>query len=87
MIEHNVVGRIIDVPGTYDEDGSELTPAIYLDGWHVNMTELLPELVQHQVFPLNPMRVYADTETVFLQFADEAEWLAVVEGWAQSQIV
>ena len=84
--ENSVIGRIVDVPGTYSEEGVEITPPTYVDGWHVNMTELLPELQQYQVFPEQPLRVYAGIETVFLRFSDEAEWLAVVKGWAQPQV-
>ncbi|VVP01411.1 hypothetical protein PS862_02867 [Pseudomonas fluorescens] len=73
--EHSVIGRIIDVPGTYSEQGNELTPPTYQSGWHVNMTELVPELEQYRVFPAQPYRVYAGAETVFLRFADEGEWL------------
>lgn len=80
--EHSVIGLLVDVPGTYDEQGNELVPPTYLDGWHVNMTQLLPELVAHQVFPQAPYRVYAGAETVFLRFADKAEWLATVAGWS-----
>lgn len=80
MIEYSEVGRIIDVPGTYDEEGRELTPPTYQDGWHVNMTELLPELVQYQVFPSSPVRVYSDAPTVFLRFEDEGQWDRAREG-------
>lgn len=80
--EHSVIGPIVSVPGTYDELGHELIPPTYWDGWHVNMTELLPELVDHQVFPETPYRVYAGGPTVFLRFADEAEWLAIKAGWS-----
>ena len=81
--EHSVIGLIVDQPGTYDEEGNELTPPTYIEGWHVNMTELLPDLAQYQVFPEEPLRVYAGIDTVFLRFADEAEWLTVLESWAQ----
>ena len=77
MSEHSVIGTIIDAPGTYNEEGSEVTAPSYLEGWHVNMIELVPELAAHQVFPPHPLRVYAGVETVFLRFADEVEWLAI----------
>lgn len=77
--EHSVIGRIIAVPGTYNDEGVEITPPTYREGWHVNMTELLPELAQYQVFPAEPYRVYAGADTVFMRFADEAEWLAIAQ--------
>lgn len=31
------IGSIIASPATYDEEGNELTPAIMIDGYHVNL--------------------------------------------------
>lgn len=81
--EYSEIGLIIDVSGTYDENGDELSPPTYFEGWHVNMTELLPELAEFEVFPENPRRVYADAPTTFLKFADEAEWRGIVESWVE----
>lgn len=80
--DYSVVGRIIDVPGTYDEDGNELTPPTFREGWHVNMTELIPELEQYQIFPAKPYRIYAGAETIFLRFESEEQWLDISSGWA-----
>lgn len=33
----DVIGQIIDQEGTYDEEGNELVPPTYKDGWHVNV--------------------------------------------------
>lgn len=74
MKERSVVGHIIDEPGTYDEEGNELTSPTFREGFHVNMLELLQPLAQFQVFPAAPQRVYAGAETIFLRFEDEAEW-------------
>ena len=79
MIEYSEVGRIIDEPGTYNDEGNELTPPTYQDGWHVNMTELLPELTRFQIFPSSPVRVYSDAPTVFLRFGSEEEWAGLRE--------
>lgn len=77
--EHSVIGQIVDVPGTYDESGVELTPPTFLPGWHVNMTELVPELAEFQVFPENPTRVYAGAETIFLRFESQSQWESLSE--------
>lgn len=79
MIEYSEIGRIVDEPGTYDEEGRELTPPTYQGGWHINMTEFLPDLVQYQVFPSIPARVYSGAPTVFLRFDDEAQWVGLRE--------
>lgn len=85
-LEHSVIGQLIDEPGTYGEDGKELAAPAYRDGWHVNMTELVPELSQYQVFPAEPYRVYGGVYTVFLRFADEGEWLSVASALGISGI-
>lgn len=76
MKEHSVIGPIIDKPATFDEAGELVTEATYLEGWHVNMVELLPTLSQFQVFPPHPTRVYAGIKTIFLRFASKEEWLS-----------
>lgn len=30
-------GQVVDVPGTYDADGNEITPPTMIDGWHTNV--------------------------------------------------
>ena len=48
-IETNAVswpGIIVDVPGTYDEEGVELTPPTYIDGWHTNVVVKGPLVAQ-----------------------------------------
>lgn len=79
MIEHDVIGVITAVPASFDEDFNQLSPPQYLPGFHVNFTELPEVLAQYQVFPVNPSRIYAGTETIFLRFADEAEWTDAFE--------
>lgn len=75
MKEYSVIGRAVDKQATFDPDTWEiLTEATFLPGWHVIMTELYPVFEPFQVFPANPVRVYAGAPTIFLQFADQAEW-------------
>ena len=33
----DVVGLIVEQEAMFDEDGEELTPTIYKEGWHVNI--------------------------------------------------
>lgn len=59
----DVIGEIT-FPGTYDDQGNELTPTTRLTGWHVNFrildgTELPADLQQYVVTPANPYRVWA----------------------------
>ncbi len=58
----DIIGTIYE-PGTYDEEGNELTPPTPLDGWHVNVsyhflkdwpTELDPYIIEP---PATPYRV------------------------------
>jgi hypothetical protein len=49
------VGKIIDVEGTYDDEGNEITPPTFIEGWHVDI--MLKEDVdfgEYEVFPNNP---------------------------------
>ena len=72
MIEHNVIGYTPDQPETEDSPAVQGSP-----GFHVNMTApVLAELAEYEVHPATPMRVYGGVETVFLVFADEAQWQA-----------
>ena len=55
---------VIYEPGTYDEDGNELTPPTPLPGWHVNIASDLPvpsSLVPYILDPepTTPHRVFA----------------------------
>ncbi len=36
-VDVDVIGQIVDTPGTYDEEGNQLTPPVLLDGWHINV--------------------------------------------------
>ena len=38
---HNVVfiGKIVDVKGDYDEDGNEITPTTFKEGYHVDVMD------------------------------------------------
>jgi hypothetical protein len=57
----DVIGDLCE-RGTYDEEGNEITPPSLIPGWHVNLRidgELPDELKEFEVFPENPMRVWA----------------------------
>ena len=57
----DVIGIIYD-PGTYDDDGNELTPPVAQDGWHVNAKweESLPTtFATRAVSPATPHRGFA----------------------------
>ena len=54
----SVIGVISKPTGEVDSEGSPVMVA--LEGWHVNVkTPEALELVQYQIFPVAPMRVWA----------------------------
>ena len=60
---HNlsVIGKIAATPGTYDEEGNQLTASTYIAGWHANTTSEVPEWSDYLLDPqpATPYRVYA----------------------------
>lgn len=55
----DIIGTIY-TPGTYDDDGNELTPPVALPGWHVNYKGVLPDgWASSVVTPVTPYRVFA----------------------------
>jgi hypothetical protein len=71
----DVIGKIVDTPGTYDEEGNELTAATYITGWHVNTTSEVPEWADYlcDTQPTTPARIYAGgVKPVCYSFPDEA---------------
>lgn len=53
------IGVLYD-PGTYDEEGNEITPPVAMEGWHVNFIGELPEAALPYVLtPVNPRVVFA----------------------------
>lgn len=56
------IGKIIDQPGTYDEEGNELTSPTYLDGWHVNVCYQngadLSFIQEYEIQVNSPVRVW-----------------------------
>jgi len=48
------LGKIVEVPATYDKDGKELTPPIYYDGvFYDLMTTEEFDFGIHELFPVN----------------------------------
>jgi hypothetical protein len=49
------VGLIVDVEGTYDDEGKQITPPTFIEGWHVDlMLSDDVDLSEFEVFPKNP---------------------------------
>lgn len=64
----DIIGKLYNI---VDEE-----TVIELDGWHVNSSELLPELEAHRIEPSNVRPVFAgypDVPTYFYKFASEDE--------------
>ena len=61
MNDLSVIGQIVDVPGTYDEDGDLLTASTYVTGRHANTTSDIPQWSDYlrDPQPVTPYRVYA----------------------------
>ena len=57
----DVIGKIVDTQGTYDDEGNELTAPTYIAGWHVNTTSEVPEWADYlcDPQPVTPVRIYA----------------------------
>jgi hypothetical protein len=57
----DVIGKIVDTQGTYDDEGNELTAPTYIAGWHVNTTSEVPEWADYlcDLQPVTPVRIYA----------------------------
>ena len=73
----DIIGTIYE-PGTYDEEGNEITPPTPLPGYHVNAVVSIPAFEPYIIHPETPARTFGDVEhTVFLQFADRDEWLSL----------
>lgn len=60
-ITHAVVwlGKLVDKQGEYNEEGEELTPPTYLDGYHVDvMTKEVVDFGEYIVEPNNPRHTF-----------------------------
>jgi len=57
----DVIGKIVDAQGTYDDEGNELTAPTYLPSRHVNTTSEVPQWADYlcDPQPVTPMRIYA----------------------------
>jgi hypothetical protein len=54
------IGVIVDQQGTYDEEGNELTPPTFLDGYHVDiMTTDTIDFGANEVQVNNPIHSFA----------------------------
>jgi len=46
------IGKVVKTPATYDEDGNELTPPIYYDGWAYDiMSTATLDFGTNEVYP------------------------------------
>lgn len=72
----HVVGRIIDTPAEFDEEGNEIEPTTYLAGYHVDASYPVPELVPYLLDPQpeTPVHIFAGQRTYHYRFSDKAEW-------------
>lgn len=74
MNNPDIIGKIPQTLATYDEQGNQLTPTVWLDGFHVNFPEEVPELAAYKLDPqpTTPSRIYAgNIMPVAYKFPDE----------------
>jgi len=46
------IGKVVEIPATYDDEGNELTPPVYYDGWAYDvMSSDLLDFGTYEVFP------------------------------------
>ena len=57
---HSVVwiGLIVDQQGEYDEDGNEITPPTYIDGYHVDVMTDADIEFENEVQVANPVHKF-----------------------------
>jgi len=70
----DVIGKIVDTQGMYDDEGNQLTAPTYIAGFHVNTTSEVADWSAYlcDPQPTTPMRVYAGgVVPVCYRFPDE----------------
>jgi hypothetical protein len=46
------IGKVVEIPATYDADGNELTPPVYYDGWAYDvMSSTTLDFGEYEVYP------------------------------------
>jgi len=74
MNNQSIIGKIVDTPGTYDDEGNQLTAPTYITGFHVNTTSEVADWADYlcDPQPSTPIRIYAGGVTpVCYRFPDE----------------
>lgn len=57
------LGLVVLTDGTYDEQGNEITPPVYVDGYHYDvMSEIEIDFGTNKIFPNNPKHIFAGYE-------------------------
>ena len=70
----DVIGIIYD-PGTYNEEGEELTPPVAHDGWHVNAKwngDMPSTFSTRSVMPVTPRRIFYGDDLAAIAAAAKA---------------
>ena len=78
----SIIGKIVDIHGTYDEEGNQLTAPTYLTGWHVNTTSEVADWSDYlcDPQPVTPVRIYAGGVTpVCYSFPDETTFTEITD--------
>jgi hypothetical protein len=58
------IGKIVEIEGTYDEEGNVITEPIYYDGYHYDvMSEQKIDFGANEIFPVNCVHAFAGYNT------------------------
>jgi hypothetical protein len=77
---YDLIGTIHKPTGVTltDAEGFEYPDMVAIEGYHVNILELTPELEPFVVQVNTPSRKFAGRDdTIHLRFSDRAEWLSI----------
>ena len=53
------IGKIVEVPGTYDEDFNVITEPIYYDGYYYDVMCIQEIVFESEIFPVNCVHSFA----------------------------
>ena len=53
------IGKIAEVPGTYDEEGNVITEPVYYDGYYYDVMCIQEIVFESEIFPVNCVHSFA----------------------------
>lgn len=74
----DVIGTIYLKDAVIDDEGSIVTPAVPVAGYHVNSTHVLYAMDEYRIYPNLPKRVFNGSSTYHYRFGSEQEAKALL---------